>query len=59
MVFLAVNQNRHSRVLAPFHAKAGFEIDPVVELPFLDKLLKGLDDVIGSLDMAGTTDADA
>jgi hypothetical protein len=58
MVFLTVNQNRDSRMLAPFHTKTGFEIDPVVESPFLNKLLKGLDNVVGSLDMTGTADAD-
>jgi hypothetical protein len=46
-------------MLTPFHAKAGFEIDPVVELPFFNKLLEGLDKVVGSLDMTGTADADA
>jgi hypothetical protein len=59
MVFLAVNQNRDSRMLAPFHTKAGFEIDPVVESSFLNKLLKGLDNVVGPFDMTGTADADA
>jgi hypothetical protein len=55
----AVDRNRHPRMLALFLAKAGFEIDPVMQHLFFDKLLKGLDNIVGSLDMTGAADTDA
>jgi hypothetical protein len=46
-------------MLALFLAKAGLKINPVVQHLFFDKLLKSLNDVIGTFDMTGTTDANA
>jgi hypothetical protein len=57
-MFLAIYHDRNPGVLALFHAEAGFKIDLVVEIILLDKLLKGLDNVVGPFDMAGTADAD-
>ena len=58
-VFLAVKENRAPRMPAPFHTEAGFEIEPIVESSFLNKLLKGLDNVVVSLNVTGTADTDA
>jgi hypothetical protein len=58
MVFFAVDQDRDSRVLTLFHAKARFKVDLVVEIVLFDKLLKGLDNVVGALDVTGTADTD-
>jgi hypothetical protein len=53
----AVHRNRHAGVLALFLTKAGFEVYLVMEGSFLNKLLKGLNDVKRTFDMAGTADA--
>jgi hypothetical protein len=44
-------------MLALLLAEAGFKGYPVVEGLFLDKLLEGLNDVVGAFDVAGTADA--
>jgi hypothetical protein len=59
MVFLSVDQNSDPRMLALPHTKAGFKIDLIVKSAFLNKLLKGLDHIVGALDMAGTADTNA
>jgi hypothetical protein len=46
-------------MLTLFHAETGVEVDLTVEGSLLDKLLKCLDYVIGTFDMAGTADTDA
>jgi hypothetical protein len=55
----AVYRNRHPRMLALLLAKAGLKINPVMQRFLLDKLLKRLNDIVGTFDMAGTADTDA
>jgi hypothetical protein len=55
----AVYRDRYPRMLALLLAKAGLKIDFVVQRFLFDKLLKGLDDVVGTFDMAGAADTDA
>jgi hypothetical protein len=56
LMYRAVYRNRYPRMPALLLAKAGFEIDPVVERLFFDKLLKSLNDVIGTFNVTGTAD---
>jgi hypothetical protein len=58
LVMFPVYRDGHAAVLALAHAKVGGKIDPVVEGFFLDELLKGLDHVVGTFDVAGTADTD-
>jgi hypothetical protein len=46
-------------MLALLLAKTGLKINPVMECLFFNKLLKSLNNVIGTLDMAGTADTNA
>jgi hypothetical protein len=58
LVGLPVYGNRYPFPLALAHTKVRFKIDPVMEGFFLDKLLKGLDYIVGPFDVAGTADTD-
>jgi hypothetical protein len=54
-----VYQDHHARMSTLFLTQAAFEINPVMEHLFFDKLLKSLNDVVGTLGMAGTADTNA
>jgi hypothetical protein len=56
LMYHAVYRNRYPRMLALLLAKTGFKINPVMECLFFNKLLKSLNDVIGTFDMTGTAD---
>jgi hypothetical protein len=52
MVFLSVQAYRYPRMLALAHAEAGLKVYLVMEALLLNKLLKGLDYIVRTLDMA-------
>jgi hypothetical protein len=59
VVLLAVHRNPNPGILALLHAEAGFEVYLIVKGLLLDKMLEGLDHIVGPLDMAGTADTNA
>jgi hypothetical protein len=56
VMFLPAYHNRHPGDMAGFHTEAGLKADFVVEGFFLYKLLEGLDEIIGPLEVAGASD---
>jgi hypothetical protein len=59
MVPLVPHRDFYAGLMALFHTETGLKADLLVEILFLDHLLKRLDHIIGPFDMAGTSDTNA
>jgi hypothetical protein len=59
MVQGSADGNRHSRILALLLAKTRLEVDFLMQAFFFDKLLKGLNDIVGTFYVARAADAHA
>ena len=57
-VLCAVERYTHAGFMALLGAKRCGKGDLIVKLVFFDQVLKGRDDIVGTLEMAGAADAD-